>query len=122
MTEYLNPSHPDAWVDYPPVERKANAYPQDTMECPRCKGHGGWNLRLNAYKLPDGYEDTSENRHKYVHFRSNCNNCNGWGYVNPNSRDATCIHDYKFLRNVGNCLNTYKCGKCGKEVTYDSSD
>ncbi|MBY0457962.1 MAG: hypothetical protein K2V38_11530 [Gemmataceae bacterium] len=34
----------------------------------------------------------------------------------------TCAHDYAELaRNVGNCPNVYRCGKCGAERTVDSS-
>jgi hypothetical protein len=117
---YLNENSPEAFVDYPPAPR--HPLPAGMVTCPRCKGHGGWNLKLNSYKLPDGMEDTPENRHKYVNFRASCSNCNGWGYVRADSRDATCIHKYEHSANVGNCLNNYKCSKCEKEICVDSSD
>ena len=117
---YLNEHSLEAFVDYPPAP--IHGLPEGKVICPRCKGHGGWNLKLNSYKLREGIEDTPENRHKYSHFRTSCNNCNGWGYVGANSRDATCIHKYEWTANVGNCLNNYKCHKCGKEICVDSSD
>jgi hypothetical protein len=119
MSEYLSPTDDGAFVDYPPIGEPHGAA---TELCPKCKGHGGWNLVLNSYKLREGQEDTPENRHRYVHFRANCDNCGGWGYVVPGSLDASCLHDYKFYRNEGHCLNSYQCSKCKKTVTYDSSD
>lgn len=118
MGEYLNPTDEGAFVDYP---MKKPGEPATEM-CPLCKGHGGWNLKLNAYRMAPGLKDTPENRHLHSHFRANCSNCNGWGYVVPGSLDATCIHDYQFHRNEGNCLNSYRCSRCKKTVTYDSSD
>lgn len=124
MREYLTVDSPEAFVDFPPIPEQADPYIAamgPTVICPKCKGHGGWNLVLNAYPLRD-QPDTAANRHRYAHFRANCNNCNGWGYVLANSRDATCLHEYGFSENVGNCLNTYECSKCGKRQTVDSSD
>lgn len=33
-----------------------------------------------------------------------------------------CDHKMDSGKNIGNCLNTYTCEKCGYKVTYDSSD
>lgn len=75
-------------------------------ECPKCKGHGGWILRKNAY---------GEGKH----FMSSCSDCNGWGYT---AAPVTCIHDWDSGKNVGRCLHTYTCVKCGVKQTVDSSD
>lgn len=53
---------------------------------------------------------------------SYCNQCNGWGYVEKGSKDATCIHVRGPAVNVGNCLNNYTCTLCGDVETVDSSD
>jgi len=115
-TKYMDHTHPDAFVDH---ERMQPAY-GCTVECPRCKGFGGWNLQLNAYGLPAGEADTPENRKKFVHFRAICGHCNGWGFVSP---EETCQgHDWKWIKNVGNCLNRYECIHCKKTSDVDSSD
>lgn len=105
---------------------------EDAVLCPLCKGYGGWNLSLNSYPLPQGYDDTPENRSKYVHFRAHCNQCNGWGWVRADSADATCIHEYKELsveqsqqkgiKHWGMCWHVYECSKCGHTMSQDSSD
>jgi hypothetical protein len=106
MSEYLTPESPGAFDDLPILARPPMA--DTTIVCPKCKGHGGWNLRLNTYGPGK-------------HFQASCNQCNGWGYVRP-GRDAECIHEDKHLRNTGNCLNVYGCVKCGREIEIDSSD
>ena len=117
MKKYLDPTDPDAFLDY---ERKS---PEPdlgfTVECPRCKGHGGWNLRLNAYPLR-GYENTPENRHLYSHFRAGCSHCQGHGYVTPENADH--VHQWVFVEITGNCLSLHRCKVCGREWEIDSSD
>lgn len=66
----------DLYLDFPPVR----TVPEGKKTCVVCEGHGGHNVRLNAYPLY-GYENTRENRHLHAHFRHGCVNCNGWGYV-----------------------------------------
>lgn len=105
---------------------------EDATLCPVCKGYGGWVLTLNAYPLPKGYEDTAENRAKYVHFRAHCSQCNGWGWVKSDSPDAQCVHEYKELSQEsarakgiahhGMCWHVYECAKCGHAMSQDSSD
>lgn len=114
-TPYLTPEHPDAFVDHVLREPSGDL----TKLCPTCKGYGGWNLRLNAYPLHDR-EDTAENRHKFSHFRASCSHCNGWGYVHQTENCPG--HEWKHVRNTGNCLNLYRCTVCGKEWEIDSSD
>jgi RNA polymerase subunit RPABC4/transcription elongation factor Spt4 len=112
--DYLTPDSPDAFIDFPPLK----VIPDNSKVCPVCKGHGGWNLRLNAYPLYT--ENTPENRHKFSHFRAGCNHCNSWGYVDQNENCPT--HDWEHYRNVGNCLNQWICKTCKKIITVDSSD
>jgi len=121
MNKYLEPSDKDAFLDFPKEESPFVKYKinKDYVECPKCFGHGGWNLKISDYSL-QGKPNTPENRHKYSHFRSACGQCNGWGWTSL--ENTKCLHEYKWDRNTGMCLNVHKCTKCGKEVEYDSSD
>ena len=112
MTEYLTETSPEAFLDYP-AKRDV---PPGSKTCPKCLGHGGWNLRLNAYRLHQ-YEDTAENRHRYAHFRCSCSNCNGWGYVDETQ---TCVHEWGPRTSLGNCLHRYVCRKCNDSMVQDS--
>ena len=115
QTPYMDHTHPDAFLDWPKRSPEYGA----TKECPRCKGHGGWNLLLNAYNM-HGMEDTAENRHKFAHFRQMCGHCYGWGYVAP---EEDCPgHDWKHVATIGRCLNRYECIHCQQISDVDSSD
>jgi DnaJ-class molecular chaperone len=118
MNKYMDQNHPDAFVDYPLMDAAKSAEYGLTKICPVCAGHGGWNLLLNQYDL-NGKENTPANRHLYSHFRSHCMHCNGWGYVRETENCPG--HEWKHVRNTGNCLNLYRCEKCGKEWEIDSS-
>jgi hypothetical protein len=120
----------DMMIRRPPTDYPCKA--EDATLCPLCKGYGGWVLTINAYPLPEGYENTPENRAKYCHFRAHCNQCNGWGWVKRDGVDADCIHDYqelsqataqaKGIRHYGMCWHVYQCSKCGRTMSQDSSD
>lgn len=117
---------PKAHLDFPSVDSMRMAYvrafPKSPVhECPRCHGHGGHNLEINAYPLRDGMEDTEANRHKFAHFRSSCSQCVGWGFVS-NAKDAECVHVAGNETKISNCYYRYTCTKCGREWTVDSSD
>ncbi|NIN00473.1 MAG: hypothetical protein GTO24_21045 [candidate division Zixibacteria bacterium] len=114
MTKFL----PEA-TDFTDMEVKDRDHAfgtDDLILCPLCHGHGGWNLKLNAY---------GEGRH----FRSNCRQCNGWGWVKP--EDAECIHVFKELgveecreRGIahwGMCFHVYECVNCDRITSADSS-
>lgn len=116
---YLEPTDPGAFEDYPRIDPLPAAEMGLVHECLQCKGHGGWNLRLNAYPL-HGKKNTPENRHLYSHFRASCSNCMGHGYVSP--KDAEHIHKWEFVKNIGNCLNLHRCSECGQEWQIDSGD
>jgi len=118
MTNYLEPTNPEAFIDYPGKQSKPDYIP-NSCECPKCKGYGGWNLKLNAYPL-HFKEDTPQNRHLYSHFRAGCSHCFGWGWVRE--EDADHVHDWQFVHNIQNCLNLYDCSICGKQIEIDSSD
>lgn len=116
MGMYLKHTDPNAFLDFAKCEPGHGL----TKECPRCKGYGGWNLRINAYRLPPGVADTAANRHQHVHFRCVCNHCNGNGYVLP---DNTCPgHKWKFTKNLGRSYNEYACTICGAKTDIDSGD
>jgi hypothetical protein len=124
MKQFMERDDPHAHDDYPPLisnERGAaiQPIPEGCVQCPKCLGWGGHNLEIGAYPL-HGNPDTPESRHLYANFRSSCDQCNGWGYVLAD--DAQCIHEFVRHRNVGRCLNEYRCPKCGRTMTVDSSD
>lgn len=114
--KYLEATDTDAFVDWPEVEVRLL---KGNKVCPVCQGHGGWNLKLNAYNL-HSYENTPENRHRYSHFRCCCSHCNGWKQVRA---DENCQgHEWKRIATTGRCLNLYECVHCGKKSEVDSSD
>ena len=117
MQKYLEPTDPGAFVDH----ERLNPEPSMgyTVECPQCKAHGGWNLKLNEYPLR-GKENTPENRKLFSHFRASCSQCQGYGYVAPDNADH--IHEWVFVKNTGNCLNLHECKICGRKWEIDSSD
>lgn len=116
MRQNLTPDDPEAFLDYPAKDRAA--WMVDYRPCPKCKGHGGWNLNVNVYK--NHYEDTPENRHRFSHFRCTCDTCNGWGWISPKQ---TCTdHNWVHVANLGRCYNRYKCTKCGAIDDVDSGD
>ena len=117
-TPYMDHTHPDAFLDW---EKKSPAY-GSTVECPRCKGFGGWNLKTNCYSMPQGYADTPQNRHLYVHFRTVCGHCNGWGFITPEEAAKCSGHDWKWVKNLGRCYNLYECVHCGAKSEVDSRD
>jgi hypothetical protein len=117
-TKYMDRTHPDAFVDWP---KRLPAHGM-TVECPMCKGHGGWNLALNQYNLPPGYSDISENRHQFSHFRQSCGNCMGWGYVSPEQAAKCNGHVWKPFQNLGRCYTRYRCIHCNQTADFDSSD
>jgi|SRR5215831_1917645 len=127
---YLEPGEPGSFTDLPllPVSdilRTMGA----THLCPLCKGHGGWVLTPNAYKLPPDTLNTPSNRARYCHFRAHCSQCNGWGYVDTES--ALCLHSYSEISTArcreldiphyGSCYHVYECTKCGRTMAQDSS-
>lgn len=95
-----------------PVKNKPTdgypAKPERLALCPACKGHGGWNLTLNAYG-------------QGKHFQCHCSNCLGYGYVIAGSKDETCIHEWE-ERSLGRCLHEWTCKKCGQKRVVDTSD
>ncbi len=112
---FMSETDPDAHVDFPEKPISPN-YTPNAQECPRCKGHGGWNLRLNAYPL-HSLEDTAANRHRYAHFRASCPQCNGYGWTD----DLACIHDYERAESIAMFQHVEQCRKCGTSRLLDSS-
>ena len=99
---YLTNKDNDAYLDYP----EKRPIPIGNKECPVCEGHGGWNLKLNAY---------GEGKH----FKCTCSHCNGWGYIDEN--EICSGHEWQWVANLGNCYNKYECTKCHKTWDVDSS-
>jgi hypothetical protein len=91
----------DPGVKYP------GYFKNGSVKCPVCKGYGGSVLQVDAYG-------------KGKHFQCFCSQCNGWGWVDANSADATCVHEWD-EKNIGNCLHLWTCTKCGQSREVDSS-
>lgn len=88
------------------------------VPCPKCACHGYHNLILHEYGPGK-------------HFQSTCSNCNTWGWVDSDSEDAKCIHEfvsatYEEAVAAGQRPFTpctiVKCKKCGEVKWYDTSD
>lgn len=79
--------------------------------CPVCKGHGTWNLEVNAYGPGK-------------HFQAFCSQCWGWGWVKADGADAACVHEFVEVKpdQSWRCWHTIRCTKCGHTKSYDSSD
>ena len=128
MTKYLEATDPGAFTDR--ARKSARPGYGYTARCPLCKGYGGWNLKLNAYRLPAGQRNTKANRAAYCHFSCCCSQCNGWGWVHPSN--VACVHEWQEVSaakaaelgvpHFGNCYHVYVCTKgCGRTRATDSS-
>lgn len=90
-----------------PVKKKPAHSKELKHKCPACKGHGYWNLTIDAYGPGK-------------HFNSMCRRCNGWGWLSK--ADFKCEHKWGPAKNLGRCYNEYTCEKCGIKNCVDSSD
>lgn len=109
-SEYLKPGDPGAFdgltkQEPAPAQRMMGG--GAVVECAQCRGHGKWNLKLDAYGPGK-------------HFRASCNNCTGWGYVS--AKQGNHIHEWDRGETVGNCLTRYTCAGCKEVWDVDSSD
>jgi hypothetical protein len=114
MSNYMTHDDPHAHdgmevKENPALRFSSKRGTDDYVLCPKCKGYGGHHLRLNAY---------GEGKH----FNAFCRQCVGWGWVEKDSLDETCVHKMGNRKTIGNCLNEYTCEKCGKREVIDSSD
>ena len=73
-------------------------------ECPRCKGHGGWVLTIDAYGLGQ-------------HFKASCGACWGYGHI----KAGQCLHEWEKTKAVAMCMSEWTCKKCGQDRLVDSS-
>lgn len=104
MSDYLNPGDHRSFDGHTVVQ---NSSPLQYKHCPKCAGHGRWNLRVDAY---------GPGRH----FVGVCDHCSGWGLVDVNQ---TCVnHNWKHTANLGRCYNEYTCTHCGAVSRVDSGD
>jgi hypothetical protein len=89
--------------------REAPRYMKDPIPCPTCKGHAV------CISVEDAYG-------KGQHFKIACSQCgtmNATGWVERNSKDAICTHEYS-QTTIGNCLHQWTCVKCGITREVDS--
>lgn len=96
-----------AFTDFADGSKRSGTF----VLCPKCHGHGGWNLLLNQYGPGK-------------HFQASCAQCWGWGWVAGDSTDATCLHDFHAIKpdQPFRCWHTDQCRKCGRTVSYSSDD
>jgi hypothetical protein len=92
----------DPCVTYP------GYFANGSVKCPVCSGYGGSVLQVDAYG-------------KGKHFKCFCSQCNGWGWVEKGSQDASCAHEWDTSKGIGNCLHLWVCTKCGQSREVDSS-
>ena len=88
--------------------------------CPKCHGHGRWNLRLDAFGPKPG--DPSGKRQ---HLQASCSQCWGWGWVKTTDfRDMHCLHEFTEVApdQPFRCWHTIQCTKCGTRRSYSSDD
>lgn len=118
MSDYLKPTDPGAFDGLEkrlpePAAKMLGAYSKprvdnvNVVECAQCRGHGKWNLKLDAYGPGK-------------HSRAHCNNCNGWGYV-PEAQGSH-VHEWGRGETIGRCMTRYTCAGCGQVNDVDSSD
>jgi DnaJ-class molecular chaperone len=69
---HMNHTHPDAFLDVEKYEPFVEL--GLTKECPKCQGHGVWNLAISQYPRAG---------QRYRHFQQVCDTCSGYGYVSP---------------------------------------
>lgn len=89
------------------VEKRSLEY----VHCPVCRGHGNWNLRLDAYGPGQ-------------HFQAFCSQCSGYGWVRRGSANETCVHKWRDITPSPapySCWHLEKCTGCGQEREVDSS-
>lgn len=116
---------PDAtdFTDQPIQERPDLRFPGSKpgpwVHCPKCLGHGRWNLTLDAYGPKPG--DSSGQRQ---HFQASCGQCWGWGWVEAGSLDATCLHQFSEVTpdQPFRCSHTIRCAQCDQRRSYSSDD
>jgi len=129
MSEYMDETHPDAFKDMEKKSRPDLRFPGkigNWVECGRCQGHGGWNLKLHAYKRQRNGADIG-----CEHFQTACGSCWGWGWV-PKGQ---CLHKWggKWEDSIAakngmtrpklfRCESIWVCVKCGEHRVVDSSD
>lgn len=113
MNNYFHPltnPHPRMFEG---IELRTGKYVKNPVLCPVCQGHGEWNSSDEWRTLANGRVLSPMKFH--------CTQCQGHGFVEAESNDVTCVHEWTFTKNLGNCYNRYTCSRCGKVWDVDSS-
>jgi len=114
---YWNNTHPRAFENMIVLVKPYAHY----VSCPLCKGHGAWHLAH--------YPHTRNG--VYAYFDASCSQCNGWGYIDPNSMDAKCMHSWRELSSddarkrglrTARWWHNFACKHCNTVMATDSSD
>ena len=99
------------WTKFDPARlRPAPKWMKNPIPCPQCKGHTSCITHEDAYGVGNHQE----------HACSQCGGMCPMGWVEADSVDATCIHEFSQSIKLGNCYYQYKCSKCGKTQNIDS--
>ena len=100
------------WTKFDPADlQPCPTWMPNAVPCPVCKGHTSCIVDEDAY---------GEGKH----FKYACSQCGGMcpiGWVQADSKNATCIHDFSSETKIGNCLYVRTCSKCGMAQEIDSS-
>lgn len=98
--------------------REPQAGSRHTALCPQCEGHGGWIEHVLDEKRMGGIRTA----YTYSYF---CYQCYGWGYVDPASPSATCVHEFEEISRPSGSrsgIHVDRCKLCGHKQSRDTSD
>jgi hypothetical protein len=115
MNNYLDPTTDAPKLVFKDMQVKPKKEYLSDRVCPRCQGHGQFNLRINAYGPGK-------------HFKSLCGACWGYGYLQKGQvcahewRDATEEEIKKAHITLYRCEHAWVCTKCSTTRVVSSSD
>lgn len=100
------------WTKFDSADFKEKpSWMKNAVPCPMCKGHRCCIVAENAYGVGK-------------HFKYACSQCGGMialGWVDANSKDAQCVHNFIGGETVKS-ITLFTCSKCGAKQSLDSGD
>jgi hypothetical protein len=104
--------HPP-WTKFDPSDLKpAPTWMKNPVPCPVCKGH-------TKCIIIEHYFGTGEHQ-KYE--CSQCGHMHPYGWVEADSKNASCVHTYVFQKKLGHNYIQKVCSKCNHTTQIDSGD